>query len=144
MEQPTFLKRVSERMWKCAGLFAESKQNHCLARATYPGRPNVQIQAYLCAIVQNLKRLLFSSYSWLVAAGLRFMHREGLPEINQLHTCKFDPSNDNRKYTYSTRPFVFQNRPLCARRYLARLYFWAFMLIAYNGQSLRSIKRLSN
>ena len=76
MEQPTFLKRVSERMWKCAGLFAESKQNHCLARATYPGRPNVQIQAYLCAIVQNLKRLLFSSYSWLVAAGLRFMHRE--------------------------------------------------------------------
>ena len=48
MEQPTFLQRVSERMWKCEGLFAESKQNHCLARAKYRGRPKVQIQAYLC------------------------------------------------------------------------------------------------
>ena len=39
-----------------AGLFAESKQYHCLARAKYRGRSKVQIQAYLCAIVQNLKR----------------------------------------------------------------------------------------
>ena len=65
MEQPTFLERASERMWKCEGLFAESKQNHCLARAKYRGRPKVQIQAYLCAIVQNLKRLLFPLYCWL-------------------------------------------------------------------------------
>jgi transposase len=67
MEQPTFLQRASERMWKCEGLFAESKQNHCLARAKYRGRPKVQIQAYLCAIVQNLKRLLFPLYCWLLA-----------------------------------------------------------------------------
>jgi hypothetical protein len=65
MEQPTFLERASERMWKCEGLFAESKQNHCLARAKYRGRSKVQIQAYLCAIVQNLKRLLFPIYCWL-------------------------------------------------------------------------------
>jgi transposase len=67
MEQPTFLERASERMWKCEGLFAESKQNHCLARAKYRGRPKVQIQAYLCAIVQNLKRLLFPLYCWLLS-----------------------------------------------------------------------------
>jgi hypothetical protein len=71
MEQPTFLERTAERMWKCEGLFAESKQNHCLARARYRGRRKVQIQAYLCAIVQNLKRLLFPLYCWLVANGLR-------------------------------------------------------------------------
>jgi Transposase DDE domain len=67
MEQPTFLERASERMWKCEGLFAESKQYHCLARAKYRGRSKVQIQAYLCAIVQNLKRLLFPLYCWLLA-----------------------------------------------------------------------------
>ena len=59
--------RSSERMWKCEGLFAEAKQYHCLARAKYRGRSKVQIQAYLCAIVQNLKRLLFPLYCWLLA-----------------------------------------------------------------------------
>src|SRR4029077_13465454 len=67
MQETTFLERASERMWKCEGLFAEAKQNHCLARAKYRGRPKVQIQAYLCAIVQNLKRLLFPLYCWLLA-----------------------------------------------------------------------------
>ena len=67
MEQTAFLDRASERMWKCEGLFAESKQSHCLARAKYRGRSKVQIQAYLCAIVQNLKRLLFPFYCWLSA-----------------------------------------------------------------------------
>ena len=59
--------RASERMWKCEGLFAGSKQYHCLARAKYRGRSKVQIQAYLCAIVQNLKRLLFPLYCWLLS-----------------------------------------------------------------------------
>ena len=67
MQESTFLERASERMWKCEGLFAESKQYHCLARAKYRGRSKVQIQAYLCAIVQNLKRLLFPLYGWLLA-----------------------------------------------------------------------------
>src|SRR6476619_2063499 len=67
MQESTFIERASERMWKCEGLFAESKQYHCLARAKYRGRSKVQIQAYLCAIVQNLKRLLFPLYCWLLA-----------------------------------------------------------------------------
>jgi hypothetical protein len=67
MQESTFIERASERMWKCEGLFAESKQYHCLARAKYRGRSKVQIQAYLCAIVQNLKRLLFPLYYWLIA-----------------------------------------------------------------------------
>ncbi len=49
------------------GLFAEAKQNHCLSRAKYRGRSKVQIQAYLCAMAQNLKRLLFPLYQWLAA-----------------------------------------------------------------------------
>ena len=67
MNEPEFRKRISERMWKIEGLFAEAKQNHCLARAKYRGRPKVQIQAYLIAIVQILKRLLFPLYRWLLA-----------------------------------------------------------------------------
>src|SRR5580700_3797299 len=54
----SFRTRRSERMWKMEGLFAEAKQNHGLSRARYRGRSKVQIQAYLSAIVQNLKRLV--------------------------------------------------------------------------------------
>ena len=67
MDDPVFKQRVSERMWKSEGLFAEAKQYHGLSRAKYRGRAKVQIQAYLCAIVQNLKRLLFPLYYWLLA-----------------------------------------------------------------------------
>ena len=70
MQETTFLERASERMWKCEGLFAEAKQNHGLARAKYRGRTKVQIQAYLISIVQNLKRLLFPLYCWLLSTRL--------------------------------------------------------------------------
>jgi IS5 family transposase len=59
--------KLAERMWKIEGLFAETKRNHCLSRAKYRGRSKVQIQAYLCAMAQNLKRLLFPLYPCLVA-----------------------------------------------------------------------------
>ena len=59
MNDPTFKQRMSERMWKIEGLFAEAKDNHGLARAKYRGRAKVQIQAYLTGMVQNLKRLVF-------------------------------------------------------------------------------------
>jgi len=72
MNEPDFGKKVIERMWKCEGLFAEAKQLHGLARAKYRGRSKVQIQAYLCAIVQNLKRLLFPLYDWLLSCWWRW------------------------------------------------------------------------
>src|SRR5271163_4710354 len=67
MRDPAFRRKRSERMWKSEGLFAEAKRNHCLARAKYRGRSKVQIQPYLCAIAQNLKRLLFLLYQTLAA-----------------------------------------------------------------------------
>ena len=71
MNEPEFREKASERMWKIEGLFAEAKQYHGLSRAKYRGRPKVQIQAYLSAIVQNLKRLLFPLYCWLLACRSR-------------------------------------------------------------------------
>ena len=71
MRDPTFRRKRTERMWKSEGLFAEAKQNHCLSRAKYRGRSKVQIQAYFSAMVQNLKRLLFPFYCWLIAIFLR-------------------------------------------------------------------------
>jgi hypothetical protein len=62
MEKPEFRKRLSERMWKSEGLFAEAKQNHGLSRVRYRGRSKVQIQAYLSAMAQNLNRLVFLFY----------------------------------------------------------------------------------
>jgi IS5 family transposase len=70
MRDPTFRQKRSERMWKSEGLFAEAKQNHNLSRAMYRGRPKVQIQAYLSAIAQNLKRLVALFYYWLLACWL--------------------------------------------------------------------------
>ena len=58
MRDPTFGEKLAERMWKVEGLFAEAKQRHNLSRAKYRGRAKVQIQAYLTAMVQNLKRLV--------------------------------------------------------------------------------------
>lgn len=72
MEEPEFGEKASERMWKHEGLFAEAKASHCLTRAKYRGTSKVQIQAYFSAIVQNLKRLLFPYYCWLVA--FRLLH----------------------------------------------------------------------
>jgi hypothetical protein len=71
MEQPEFGQKMSERMWKSEGLFAEAKQNHGLSRARYRGRAKVQIQAYLIAMAQNLKRLVFPFCCWLIAWWLR-------------------------------------------------------------------------
>ena len=88
MQESTFIERASERMWKCEGLFAESKQYHCLARAKYRGRSKVQIQAYLCAIVQNLKRLLFPLYCWLIARSLpQTTTRPYVLQINRIITA---------------------------------------------------------
>jgi hypothetical protein len=69
-EEPEFGQRISEQMWKSEGLFTEAKQNHGLSRARNHGRPKMQIQAYLSAMAQNLKRLLFLFCLWLVTRHL--------------------------------------------------------------------------
>ena len=53
----TFKRMRGERQWKMEGVFAEAKDNHGLDRARYRGRAKMQIQAYMIASVQNLKRL---------------------------------------------------------------------------------------
>ena len=88
MNEPTFGDNASERMWKCEGIFAEAKQFHGLARAKYRSRPKVQIQAYLSAIVQNLKRLLFPLYCWLIACWSRLTRT--IPQARSSRVMKPD------------------------------------------------------
>jgi hypothetical protein len=66
------------------GVFAEAKQFHGLSRARYPGRSEMQIQAYQGAVVQNLKRLLFPVYSWLAA----YWHRSAADRAIVPTGCK--------------------------------------------------------
>ena len=61
-----FKSKLDERMWKIEGLFAEAKNNHGLRRAKYRGRDKMQIQAYMTAFVQNLKRLVQRDFSGLM------------------------------------------------------------------------------
>lgn len=56
----SFRKMRGERQWKMEGIFAEAKDNHGLARARYRGRAKMQIQAYMIAVVQNIKRMMGS------------------------------------------------------------------------------------
>lgn len=60
LREPTkeFRKKMGERQWKIEGLWAEAKCQHGMARAKYRGRSKMQIQAYVTASVQNLKRLM--------------------------------------------------------------------------------------
>ena len=95
MREPVFGLKLSERMWKSEGLFAEAKQNHGLARARYRGRSKVQIQAYLSAMAQNLKRLVVLFYCWLIAWWLR-RQRKPTPS----------PTRSFQIWTFSTRPFL--------------------------------------
>jgi hypothetical protein len=108
MNEPEFRQKISERMWKMEGLFAEAKQNHCLARAKYRGRPKVQIQAYLIAIVQNLKRLLFPVYCWLLACRGSYSTTTRLPchQTNQAHQPTAKPKNHSH---FFNRPDRFRN-----------------------------------
>jgi hypothetical protein len=95
MEEPEFGKRLSERMWKAEGLFAERKRNYGLARARYRGRSKMQIQAYLIAMAQNLKHRVLLFYYWLIAWW------SCKPRISSL--C---PGRAFLSRTFSTRPNV--------------------------------------
>src|SRR5271170_3487617 len=90
MRDPTFRTKRSERMWKMEGLFAEAKQNHGLSRARYRGRSKVQIQAYLSATVQNLKRLVAALWCWLITRSLKHPQQ---PRPNHLSCQKADLFN---------------------------------------------------
>jgi IS5 family transposase len=90
MRDPAFGEKLSERMWKMEGLFAEAKQNHGLSRARYRGRSKVQIPAYLSAIVQNLKRLVAALGCWLITRSLKHPQR---PRPNHLACQKADLFN---------------------------------------------------
>ncbi|NEJ83791.1 hypothetical protein GR268_45900, partial [Rhizobium leguminosarum] len=58
MQKPAFISKLKERMWKIEGIFAEAKQLHGLSKARYRRVEKVQIQAYMVASVQNIKRLI--------------------------------------------------------------------------------------
>jgi len=57
MKEPAFQDALRERMWKIEGINAEAKNLHGLKRARYRSLVKVQIQAYMVAVTQNLKRL---------------------------------------------------------------------------------------
>ena len=92
MRDPVFRQKLSERMWKSEGLFAEAKQNHGLSRARYRGRVKVQIQAYPSATAQNLKRLV-KAFCFLLLA---WWSRRRMTTTHALHIP--------RKWDFSTRP----------------------------------------
>lgn len=74
MSTPYFKSKLRERMWKLEGLFSEAKYRHGLKRAKYRGMWKVQVQTYMTAFVQNLKRLSQSDLKGLT--GHIYVHFE--------------------------------------------------------------------
>ncbi len=105
MNEPEFKKKAAERMWKSEGLFAEAKQYHGLSRAKYRGRAKVQIQAYFTATVQNLKRLLFPFYRWLIAY-YHLQHEPKLPQSKMRYRSGNQTEQRKSNRTFSTGPVV--------------------------------------
>ncbi len=107
MRDPMFRQKMSERMWKSEGLFAEAKQNHGLSRARYRGRAKVQIQAYMTGIAQNLKRLIVAFCDWLLIC------------LSPRKRTTTYPPYILRTRTFSTRPVNFLDRvcfTICSER----------------------------
>lgn len=67
-----FKKKLTERKWKIEGLFGEAKENHSLRRAKYRGIGNAQIQCYMIAMIQNIKRLIAFILLLFLATALFF------------------------------------------------------------------------
>lgn len=84
-----FRKKLSQRRWKIEGLFAEAKENHCLSRAKYRSLVKVQIQFFMTAIAQNLKRL--------ISRFLRLFHT--IHAVLRPHfACPFGSVQDRKLY----------------------------------------------
>jgi len=88
MQSSVFIGKLRERMWKVEGIFAEAKQLHGLGKARYRGLERVQIQAYMVAIVQNIKRLI----KHLLYVYFRFFNNQ-----NKIFLTT----------TFSTAPYLF-------------------------------------
>jgi transposase len=64
---PQARKNIAKRKWFMEGSFAEGKNLHLLRRALFRGLEWVQIQFYLVATIQNLKKLV--KYGWKKASA---------------------------------------------------------------------------
>lgn len=57
-ESPKFKRLMRERLWKIEGINSEAKLLHGLNRVRYRSRWKAQVQAFMTAMVQNIKRLI--------------------------------------------------------------------------------------
>jgi IS5 family transposase len=64
---PQARRNIAKRKWFMEGSFAEGKNLHLLRRALFRGLEWVQIQFYLVATIQNLKKLV--KYGWKKASA---------------------------------------------------------------------------
>ena len=73
------------------GVFAEAKDNHGLDRARYRGRAKMQIQAYMIAIVQNIKRM--TGNGPVIEVGVEMPQLGPVAAINPFWTNIFEKLN---------------------------------------------------
>ena len=70
------------------GIFAEAKPPHGMRRARYRGRAKMQIQVYMTATVQNLKRFAGSLFDDLTIILRKFLRKFLRPALAPLRRYK--------------------------------------------------------
>ena len=74
--------KLAERMWKIEGSLPRLREP-LFVGAKYRGRSKVHIQAYLCAMAQNLKRLVYVIYLLVIAPGCAANRNRIYPELTK-------------------------------------------------------------
>lgn len=111
MKSKLFKRRMRQRSWKVEGIFAEAKTFHGLARARYRGRSKMQIQAYIVATVQNLKRLmtkkgLDSSFFTNIKQRMSFLERNFVILVRRIKNLALTTKN---RESYISNEGIFIN-----------------------------------
>ena len=105
-ERTEFGERASERMWKSEGLFAEAKQTTVWRGPSIEDDQKCRsrrISARLCRTSSACSSHFIAGCSLLAFLSCTERRAGNQP----IHTSQFDPSNDSKNHTFSTRPNVF-------------------------------------
>jgi hypothetical protein len=91
-----FMRLYERHRIKSEGMHGEAKTQHGLRRAARRGLANMAIQAYLTAIVINLKRLVTFGGGYLHITGITMtlQMRYGAMEVRIEFICRMENEND--------------------------------------------------
>lgn len=85
-DTPAFRRRMARRMAVVEGSFGIAKEQHCHRRTRWRGKWKMQVQCYLVASIQNLKKLLKWAWNLVEPIGIRPPRQRQIPVFSSMRT----------------------------------------------------------